>query len=66
VPETARPPAPSVSESVRVGVRPCRSPSVPESVRQTVTMTGTIMGRWRVRSPTSFPKALRATRFRVS
>jgi hypothetical protein len=33
---------------------------------QTVTITGTIMGRWRVRSPTSRPRALRATRLRVS
>jgi hypothetical protein len=33
---------------------------------QTVTMTGTIIGRCRVRSPTSRPMALRATRLRVS
>ncbi len=33
---------------------------------QTVTMTGTIIGRCLVRSPTSFPSVLRATRFNVS
>ncbi len=34
--------------------------------RQTVTMTGTIIGRWRVRSPTSRPMVRRATRLSVS
>lgn len=34
--------------------------------RQTVTMTGTIIGRCRVRSPTNLPRALRATLLSVS
>ena len=41
-------------------------PSPPMAPGQTVTMTGTIIGRCRVRSPTSFPNAFRATLLRLS